>query len=213
MSRSGHPGKLTFSPRNDCRNRTRPPPALPYVDQGSRDYSDHVVQKAGRFDFDKNFAPGIRRLNMDFGIGYGTDGRKPRRSDRLKAGKVMRPNQFSRSQMHHIRIQDSLCEPCPLQRKRIVDSAWLHDVAITLGERIVDRVKSRRRFDCFPHHNIGRQCGVKGLPKDISGKRAAGIEADDLAEGVNPGIGSTAAGHVDRFLGDLSESLFQGRLN
>ena len=58
-----------------------------------------------------------------------------------------------------------------------------------------------------------RQVGVERPQKHLGRQRRLGAEADDLAQGVNAGVGPPAGQHADSLAGHFGDGVFQRFLN
>jgi hypothetical protein len=92
--------------------------------------------------------------------------------------------------------------------------AVVDDVAVELAQRVAVGVEVVVYFLGGAHDDIGRQAGVDGAKEDGGGQGRVGAEVDDLADGVDAGVGAAAGVDPDALLaGQVGDGLFEGLLH
>ncbi len=87
--------------------------------------------------------------------------------------------------------------------------AIVDDVAIQLPFRVAVGVERLRHVGGIAHHHVRRQMGVERTHDHVSCQVRFDVEVDDLADGVNAGVGAAAGVDANALLGQRENGVFE----
>ncbi len=184
-------------------------PSLPSVNQGSRDYPDHIAEKGVAPNVDEDLVA----LPSEFDAVDAPQGRSSPAPGRAKGSKVMLTNEHLGGAAHGTQVQFLRAMPSEGAPHRGGRRAVENRIAVVFPDGVEARVEITSDLFYGAHRNGVRNTGVDAPPKPKGRDTLLCLEDGDLPYCVYARVSARGSQDLRILLGDGRYGLFQVLLN
>lgn len=174
------------------------------VDERSGDDADHVLEKRGAFDFERE-ERGVAGVFADDGDAKQVpNGAGALAIGRAKTAKIVGSDELFRGALDRVEVELVVHVPGSISKQRVARWIVADEVAVALSCARAAGVEARGDLARFHHRNLGRKLAVHPQAPTLHRNGGVGLERGHLRERVHACVGASCAVDADGLARDLA---------